>query len=94
MAASAVVISSATSRLNYSARIVRGKNGQDSRCLLPAGQYLNISCGLWLDGRRMESSIVMNLPVHRVIVSMLYMITVTPCIELSTVFVQDTAVQL
>lgn len=33
----------------------------------------------------MESSIVRNLPVHGVIVSMLYVITVTPCIESSTV---------
>lgn len=33
----------------------------------------------------MESSIVMNFPMHRVIISMLYMITLTPCIELSTV---------
>lgn len=33
----------------------------------------------------MGSSVVMNLPVHRVIISTLYMITVMPCIELSTV---------
>ena len=41
MATSAVVISSATSRLSYSPRIVPGKKGQDNLCLLSAGQYLN-----------------------------------------------------
>lgn len=33
----------------------------------------------------MESSVVINLPVHGVIISMLYMIIVTLCIELITV---------
>lgn len=39
MVASAVVISSVTSRLSYSPRIVPGKKVQDNKCLLSAGQY-------------------------------------------------------
>lgn len=79
MTLSAVMISNTTSRLNYSSQIVPGKKGQDNQCLLSAGQYLNSQLWFVSAWGRMESS-VMNLPVHRVIINMLHIITVIPCI--------------
>lgn len=46
MTLSAVMISNTTSRLSYSSQIVLGKKGEENQCLLSAGQYLKVSCGL------------------------------------------------
>lgn len=85
MTLSAVMISNTTSRLNYSSQIVPGKKGQDNQCLLSAGQHFNSQLWFLAERGRTESS-VMNLPVHGVIISMLHMITVTRCIQWSTLF--------